>query len=152
MLQYLRKAGPFSAGTIENAVNDDRPPSAEEIAQRVVAVATAWNGSTELHVHLTISPGFHIQAHDVPGDLPLIATTLSVQDDPAAVVEYPPGEELKTPFADRPLQIYGGEVELVVRLSQLRRNGSKIVLRLAYQACDDSACLAPTVKVIAAGE
>ncbi|HWE01363.1 MAG TPA: DUF255 domain-containing protein [Tepidisphaeraceae bacterium] len=148
MLQYIRKAGPFSAGTDEDAVATERPLSAQEVAHQVVGAQSEWRGTDELHLHLKIADGFHVNAHDVSGDPVLIATSLNVVEDPTATVDYPPGEELKTPFADGPIRVYGGNVELVVRLSKVRHEGSTLRLRLTYQACDDSACLMPLTKEI----
>ena len=152
MLQYVRKAGPFSTAAGAEAIGTDRPLSAQEIAHRIVSVRSEWNGAHELHVQLNIAHGFHINAHDVSGNAFLIATSVNVVEDPTATVEYPPGQELKTPFANEPIRVYGGDVKLVVRLAKLQRDGSKLTLRLTYQACDDSACLAPVTKEIVIGE
>jgi hypothetical protein len=64
----------------------------------------------------------------------------------AVQVAYPPGEELKLPFADQPLRVYTGEVTLVAQFENPPSKGSKLPVQLSYQACDDRACLPPVVK------
>ena len=93
-----------------------------------------------------IRRGFHINAHVVGPGVPLIATTLTVQEIAEASVEYPPGEELRVAFTDKLIRVYSDDVTLVVRFPM----APKVSLRLSlfYQACDAAACLPPVTKQI----
>jgi uncharacterized protein YyaL (SSP411 family) len=154
--QYLRKAEPFtvSAATGEAAVGRgaERPMTPQEIAAGVVGVAARWASPVELHLRLNVLKGFHINAHhtDTNANLPLIPTTLAVVGEAArgAAVEYPPGEEQSFSFAERPIRVYSGDVTIVVRTVVSLPKGAAVRLNLSYQACDDSACLAPVTKQI----
>ncbi|MDB5289889.1 MAG: thioredoxin domain protein [Phycisphaerales bacterium] len=149
-LLLLRRAGPFTVSAAAHAA-EDRPLSPQQIAQGVVSIRTSWRGASELLVHLSILRGFHINAHDVGGNAPLIATTLNpTGDDARAAIEYPPGEETSLAFADNPIRVYSGDVTLAVRFPAPRRDGPAVKLAVSYQACDESACLPPTTRQIEA--
>ncbi|MDB5331909.1 MAG: hypothetical protein JWP03_3060 [Phycisphaerales bacterium] len=145
--QFLRRAEPFTVSA-EAQADADRPLSPQQIAQGVVSVSTSWRGPAELLVRLDILPGFHINAHEVEGDVPLIATALTLGDDAAATVEYPPGREMGFAFADKPIRVYDGDVTIVVRFGSPRREGMSAKLALSYQACDERACLPPVTKQV----
>src|SRR5204862_5194283 len=118
----------------------------------VVTASARWANPLELHVRLTILKGFHINSHDAGAskDLPLVPTTLSVVGEAgrSAAVDYPTGEEQSFSFARRPIRVYSGEVEMVVRLSTAPQKGSVARLNLSYQPCDESACLPPVTKQV----
>lgn len=145
--QFLRRAEPFTVSA-EAQADADRPLSPQQIAQGVVSVSTSWRGPAELLVRLDILPGFHINAHKVEGDVPLIATALTLGDDAGAMVEYPPGREMGFAFADKPIRVYDGDVTIVVRFASPRREGAPAKLALSYQACDERACLPPVTKQV----
>ena len=117
----------------------------------VVEVHAEWVTPRELRVRLDIAPPFHINAHETGvADIPLIPTNLSLPDDAKAVVEYPPGEDQRFAFSEEPLRVYSGRVTLAVRFTNDRRGQAPVRMRLSYQACDDSTCLAPVTKAIEA--
>ncbi|HWE97488.1 MAG TPA: DUF255 domain-containing protein [Tepidisphaeraceae bacterium] len=147
--QFLHRAEPFTVSADEQG-GEDRPLSPQQIAQGVVSVSTSWRGPAELLVKLDILPGFHINAHEVEGDVPLIATALTLGDDAAATVEYPPGREMGFAFADKPIRVYDGDVMIVVRFASPGREGMPVKLALSYQACDERACLPPVTKQVEA--
>jgi uncharacterized protein YyaL (SSP411 family) len=148
---YLRKDAPFRVAGHPNAGTADRPLTPQETAAGVVSVHAGWTPDrTQLHLKLGILKGFHINTNDPGGDgkVPLYATTVVFPGDPTgpADVEYPPGEALNFPFADRPVRVYTGEVTLVARMQSPPQKGSRLTVQLAYQACDDRSCLPPVVK------
>jgi uncharacterized protein YyaL (SSP411 family) len=143
---YLRRAEPFTVSAMKSPENADRPPTPEQIAAGVVSIQAEALSAAELHLHLTILDGFHINAH-VQGDAeePLIPTILSVEA-PGAIIEYPPGEEQAFAFATDPIRVYAGKVTLLVRFSPPPKPESTVRFRLSYQACDQSACFPPVTK------
>ena len=148
-LQYVRKAGPFTISPDSRISAETRPQAPHQTARDVVNASAAWAGPQELRVRLSITSGYHINAHDLSADLGLITTTLTVRDDPTAVVEYPRGEELTLNAGTLPTRVYSGNIEITVRLSSPPNAGQAVQMSLVYQACDDSACLPPTKIQIA---
>lgn len=150
-LLYLRRAEPFnvSAAAGPEDAGPDRPRSPEQISAGIVSVGGQWQSLAELHLVLKILEPFHINAHE-PGaaDAPLIPTTLTVNQDPNVTVEFPPGEERRFAFTDRPLRVYAGEVTVVVRFSPHAVPASTLRLNLTYQPCDESSCLPGISKQI----
>jgi DsbC/DsbD-like thiol-disulfide interchange protein len=105
--------------------------------------------SFEIAVVAKISPGFHINAH-VPSEDYLIPTKVTA-DLPSGVflveTTYPRGVMRSFRFSKTPLRVYEGS--FTVRM-KLRTNGTaptgpqKMPLTVAYQACNQDACLPPT--------
>jgi thiol:disulfide interchange protein DsbD len=96
-----------------------------------------------------ISPGFHINAH-VPSEDYLIPTKVTADLAPGVfLVEttYPRGVMRAFRFSKTPLRVYEGSFTVMMKL---RTSGTgpigpqKIALTLAYQACNQDACLPPT--------
>ena len=144
-LLYLRRHEAFAVSASAESSAVDRPASPRQLASGVVSAEARWMSAAELHLVLSILDGFHINAHNTGGDLPLIATTLTA-DVPGAVVEYPPGEEQRFAFSEQPIRVYSGEIMLLVRFPNPPHPDSSVRLSLTYQACDDSACLPPVTK------
>jgi uncharacterized protein YyaL (SSP411 family) len=143
---YLAQADPFTVSAAQTPNESDRPATPEQIAVGVVSIEAEALSAVELHLHLTILDGFHINAYE-PGetDVPLIPTTLSV-DSPGAAIEYPPGQDQGFGFATRPIRVYSGRVTILVRFSPPPKPESTLRFRLAYQACDQSACFPAVSK------
>ena len=144
-LVYLRTRGPFTVSASTDASAADRPASPRQLASGVLSAEPRWMSAAELHLVLSILDGFHVNAHDTGGDVPLIATTLTA-DVPGAVVEFPPGEERQFAFSEKPIRVYSREVTLLVRFPNPPHPDSSVRLSLTYQPCDDSACLPPVTK------
>ena len=89
-------------------------------------------------VRLKIAPGYHLNANPASGE-GLIATELRGSE--GVEVVYPGGHEARFVFADGPLRIYDGVVNL--RVNGWTEGHGPLTLR--YQACTDSACLAPVI-------
>ncbi|HET6246687.1 MAG TPA: DUF255 domain-containing protein [Tepidisphaeraceae bacterium] len=147
-LLFCRKSGAFTVSAYAESEEDSRPMTPTELAEGVVGAKAAWQSPTVVSVEVIIAPGYHINAYQVPADLSLIATRISAADDPAAEVDYPPGEELSVPFMDRPLQVYSGTIKIRVKFAEARESGKPLVLNLVYQACNDTSCLAPVTRQI----
>ena len=154
-LLYLRKTRqPFTVSAGEGADDADRPLSPQQVAAGVVSARGEWVSPRELHVHLGILRGFHINAHEpAAGDVPLIPTRLAVADGAdVAQIDYPPGEEQRFAFADQAVRVYGGNVTIAIRFLADQDPSALPKLTLSYQACDDSACLPPVTKQVGGAE
>jgi len=145
-LLYLLRAEPFTVSAVQESGQTDRPATPEQIAAGVVSIQAEAISAGELHLHLTILDGFHINAHDPGGDdVPLIPTTLSV-DETGATFEYPPAEAQRLGFAERLIRVYSSKVTIVARFSPPPKPGSTLRFSLMYQACDQSACFPPVAR------
>jgi uncharacterized protein len=147
-MQYVGAHGSF---TVEGATQaaGDRPLSPQELAASIVSMRGNWRSTTELELHVQVLPGFHINAHQVGHDF--VPAQLLVHRGNAVevdAIEYPPGEEQRFAFADKPLNVYSGEVVLLVRFKEPVAGKGVLGFGLQYQACDESACLQPVTKAI----
>jgi hypothetical protein len=146
---YLRDHEPFTVSASSQTGGVDRPLSPDQVAGEIVSLGAEWNDPQVLRVRVSILNGFHINTHESSAGL--LATQLSVSGGDAPQVEgidYPPGEEQRFAFADKPIRVYSGEVTIAVRFKGKLPSGSKVQLALRYQACDDSACLPPATKAL----
>jgi uncharacterized protein YyaL (SSP411 family) len=146
-LAYVDRVGPFTVEPASEADQANRPASPQELAERIVAIKASRKSPKLLEVELTIQPGWHLNAHDVDGAVPLIATSLKVARDDATIT-YPPGEERKFEFAGNPLRVYSGRVVIGLQFAREVHPDESVQLTLSYQACDDSTCLPPVNKRI----
>ena len=90
-------------------------------------------------LRLTIREGWHINANP-PSFKYLIAT--EVQGD-VWDVRYPQGDTFEFSFSDTALSVYSGTIAIRGEVDPGESD-----LRLVYQACDDTRCLAPVEKTI----
>jgi len=135
------------------------PPVVE--TRTVLATDAGHSGSTvEAAVEAEIASGYHINDHHPSLDY-LIPTELKLDPSKQVSVEkvvYPKGEPQKFAFADEPLSVYEGNLVVGAKLkiaSGLAPGVYTLKGKLAYQACNDHACLPPasapvtlTVKVV----
>ena len=103
----------------------------------------AWVNPKELHVQLIVQDGYHINAHHAEKDL--IATQLSVSGEEVEI-KYPEGERRKLAFADGETSVYSGTVSIEVRFKQSMTGRPPVRMGIAYQACDEEACLPVVTK------
>jgi hypothetical protein len=94
---------------------------------------------------LTIRDGWHVNAHPA-SDPSLVATEVASATGRLRSLRYPEGEDLKAAFADTPLRVYAGRVVISGEVDT--KGGAPPLLRLTYQACDESRCLAPVTREI----
>jgi DsbC/DsbD-like thiol-disulfide interchange protein len=140
------------------AAQDGTLPAASSVLQpqAYVSLQPVPRGRAfEIALVAKVSPGFHINAH-VPSEDYLIPTKITADFSPGIfLVEttYPRGVMRAFRFSKTPLRVYEGV--FTVRM-KLRANGTapigpqKIALTVAYQACNQDACLPPTkIPVIA---
>jgi DsbC/DsbD-like thiol-disulfide interchange protein len=100
-------------------------------------------------VVVEVLPGYHINDHHPSLDY-LIATEVKLEPSKQVTVidiTYPKGELKKFPFSDTLLSVYEGTVQVDVALQVERKappGNYEVKGQLAYQACNDHACLPPT--------
>ncbi len=123
---FLHAAQEFSGGEI----------GTRQYAARGKLRLDARRDDLALRVQLQIAPGWHVNGH-VPTLPNLIGTVLAgsgVQD-----IEYPEAAMQALGFADQPLAVYAGSIEISARLP----DRAPVVLQLRLQACSDRICLPP---------
>jgi len=133
------------------------PPAAKVLQpQAYVSLQPVPRGRAfEIAVVAKISPGFHINAH-MPSEDYLIPTKITADVAPGMfLVEttYPRGVMRAFGFSKTPLRVYEGS--FTVRM-KLRATGAaplgpqKLALTVAYQACNQDACLPPAKLAVTA--
>ncbi len=134
-----------------------KPPAATQTgkvsSESVVKITTQLvklpvNGSAEAIVHITIQPGYHINANP-PTYTYLKATELALPETEGVTVgfiKYPKPMTRKFSFAEKPLDVYEGETELKVLLKAAKSSkpgNHSVAGKLRIQACDDQVCYPP---------
>lgn len=150
--RQLRLRGAFVVPAMPVAQREPAPVSPADQADAVVQVGGRWESETRCVVMLHIADGYHLNAARVPDGL--IATQLRVAEpgrELVAAVTLPPGVEKTYSFADQPLEVYEGLVELTIDLARPLEPLQTIPLTLIYQACTDSACLPAVTKTFDVG-
>ena len=142
----------FTILTVKATAQDNAFPAAASVLQpqAYVSLQPVPRGrSFQIAVVAKISPGFHINAHQ-PSEDYLIPTKVMADLSPGVfLVEttYPRGVMRAFRFSKTPLRVYEGSFTVLMKL---RANGTaplgpqKIGLTVAYQACNQDACLPPT--------
>ena len=96
-------------------------------------------------VMLSIEPGFHVNAN--PATYPyLIATEVTADKIEGLEVGkpiYPPAKKKKFEFADEPLAVYEGQVEIKLPLKVASKGSRSLPLQVRVQACDHEKCFPP---------
>jgi hypothetical protein len=123
--------------------------SRQYAAHGKVVVNAVVESEQNLALHLTIQPGWHINAHQ-PLQEYLIPTVLKLQGDVEGwrieQAEYPQAKLRKLGFQQEQLALYEGQFKINVALSRTEQVLSADGLppiELHLQACSDSVCLAP---------
>jgi uncharacterized protein len=141
---YLKDNEPITVGP--GPWRGERPASPQEVAANVVSMQAAWVNPKELHVQLAIADGYHINAHRAEKDL--IATQLSVPGQEVESIDYPQGERRKFDFAEDEIHVYSSAVTIAVKFKKNMTGQPPVRMAIAYQACDEQACLPPITKQI----
>jgi hypothetical protein len=104
--------------------------------------------SAELAIPISIQPGYHVNANPATFDY-LIATEVTVDKSDGLTFGkpvYPAAEKRKFQFAEQPLAVYEGNIQIKLPL-QAASNATKgtrtLALHLRVQACDEEKCFPP---------
>ena len=125
-------------------------PSQISSSAEVVKVFAHFVPSSETpgSVELVIAPGFHVNAN--PATFPyLIATEVQPgQLDGVTVsdkIKYPPGVLKKFQFADQPLSVYEGHVNIPIpfKITKPATTQRLLPIKVRVQACDEEKCFPP---------
>jgi len=105
-------------------------------------------GSGDAIVRLTIQGGYHINAN--PPTYPYLKATeleiLPSQGISVEFVHYPASLQRKFEFAEKPLDVYEGAIELKARLKAdkaVQKGEQSVPAKLRIQACDEQVCYPP---------
>ena len=145
----------FLAGCSKPAPNQGPAPS--QTSQREVrssadvvsfgGTGTAMSGDNngDALVMLNIEPGYHVNAN--PATYPyLIATEVTagkVEGIEVGKAAYPPAKKQKFEFADEPLAVYEGQVEVRLPIKVASKGSRSLPLTVRIQACDHEKCFPP---------
>ena len=145
-LHYVAQHGAIDVEASAQRAESDRPLSPPDMAQRVLAVRAGWHDPNLLELRLQVLRGFHINSNQpaagmIATELRPIGTRTDVES-----IEYPPGEPQRFAFAEETINVYQGEVRILIRFSAPKSGKPPVRFGLYYQACDDSACLPPVTK------
>ncbi len=138
------------------SIEDGLPVSIPELdASQALVTATAKiktrtkGNQIDVEVQVKIAAGWHINANPAGQDN-LIPTTITVDKDALIEinnVKYPKGKSMKFEFSPESVNVYDGTFTIPLKLKQkpdtLIKKGVPIILKLNYQACNDTECLLP---------
>jgi DsbC/DsbD-like thiol-disulfide interchange protein len=116
--------------------------------------ATHADSIVKIAILAQVAAGYHINDHKPSLDY-LIPTKLEFDPSDQFTVKsvvYPKGTLKKFPFSDVPLSVYEGKVIVGMLLQAAKTVAAgtyTLKAKLAYQACNDHACFAPTSVPIA---
>lgn len=103
--------------------------------------------SAVVKLRAKITPGYHINSNK-PHEEYLIPLRLLLGAEPLTVeaIKYPTPHDEKYSFSEKPLSVLTGDFDIAVTLkapATLTPQMHVLVGKLRYQACSDTACLAP---------
>ena len=138
------------------SIEDGLPVSIPELdASQALVTATAKiktrtkGNQIDVEVQVKIAAGWHINANPAGQDN-LIPTTITVDKDALIEinnVKYPKGKSMKFEFSPESVNVYDGTFTIPLKLKQKPNTTIKknvpIILKLNYQACNDTECLLP---------
>ncbi len=103
--------------------------------------------SATLKIHGKVLPGYHANSNK-PHEEYLIPLKLTLDAAPLQVesIEYPKGQDQKYSFSEKPLNVLTGDFDIIVKLKAPANSQPQMHMlagKLRYQACSETACLAP---------
>jgi uncharacterized protein YyaL (SSP411 family) len=102
------------------------------------------DGWRPFRLEIQVEQGWHLQAN--PASEPyLFPTTLRSKQVTLRNVRYPEGKPLKSKFAETPIAVYDGTVEITGEVEGTDVHGTLV---LTFQVCDDFRCLPETTREV----
>ena len=137
---FVLLAAPMTVAQAPDQVVKAKVTMASQVVQQKSVIRAA--------VVAEVDPDYHINDHH-PSLNYLIPTEVKLEPAKQVTVQsitYPAGGPKKFAFSDAPLSVYEGTLRIDVALQVDRRaplGDYKLKGQLAYQACNDHACLPP---------
>jgi len=100
-------------------------------------------------IHLQIAAGWHINAHQPKSNflIPTDVQATRAEQPIELMLDYPAPAMLEAGWAEGPLAVYRGDIDIHAKATRGNLEGSRF--RLHLQACDDhGVCLAPATLVV----
>ena len=123
--------------------------SSDVVSVAGTGTAMKSNSEGEAMVLLNIEAGYHVNAN--PATYPyLIATEVfadKIDGLDVAKPIYPPAKKQKFEFADEPLAVYEGQVEVKLPLKVATKGTRTLPLQVRVQACDHEKCFPPATLI-----
>lgn len=122
--------------------------SADVVKVSGSGVDLSGGGSAELAIPVSIQSGYHINANPATFDY-LIATELTIDKSDGITFGkpvYPAAEKRKFQFAEQPLAVYEGNVQIKLPLQaapKAAKGKRSLAAHLRVQACDEEKCFPP---------
>lgn len=128
--------------------------SADVVTVRSADVSIPAGGKADATVTLSVSPGYHVNANPATFSylIPTAVNPGTVEGVIAGKPIYPVAQKKKFQFAEEPLAVYEGEVQIRLPL-RVEANAGKgarsLLVDVRVQACDSEKCYAPdTLKTM----
>ena len=119
--------------------------SADVVTLGGTGTAITGGNDGEALVMLNIETGYHVNAN--PATYPyLIATEVTADKVEGLDVGkpiYPPAKKQKFQFADEPLAVYEGQIEVRLPIKVAGKGTRSLPLNIRVQACDHEKCFPP---------
>jgi hypothetical protein len=123
--------------------------SADVVKASAANVSVAAGSSTDAVITLSISSGFHVNANPATFDY-LIATAVTpgkAEGINAGKPAYPASQKKKFQFAEEPLAVYEGDVQVKLPIGTdpgTAKGARAMPLDVRVQACDHEQCFPPS--------
>lgn len=144
----------FTAACGGQPGNETVRTSADVVKVSAPGIVVTNGSSAELSIPISIQPGYHVNANPATFDY-LIATEVTVDKSDGLTFGkpiYPASEKRKFQFAEQPLAVYEGNVQIRLPL-QAAPNAAKgtrsLAVHLRVQACDEEKCFPPDTLQVA---
>jgi len=122
--------------------------SAAVVKVRTEPVTISSGGETTATVTLSISSGFHVNANPATFSY-LIPTEVTAENSEQINVDkaiYPAAQTKKFQFAEKPLAVYEGEIQIKIPLrakANSAKGSTSLPIKVRVQACDNEQCFPP---------
>jgi hypothetical protein len=145
--------------TVIHSGNDDAHPSASPaqagisssasvVKVQPASISIPAGGNADATVTLSVSPGYHINAN--PATFSYLIPTAVNPGTTGGIIAgkpiYPTAQKKKFQFADEPLAVYEGEVQIRLPLrveANAGKGAQSLPIEVRVQACDSEKCYAP---------
>jgi hypothetical protein len=119
--------------------------SADVVRLEGSGMAMSQPGAGEVLIVFTVDENYHVNAN--PATYPyLIATEITTDKVDGLQVEkpiYPAAEKKKFEFAEEPLAVYEGRVQITLTFTATQKGKISLPYHLRVQACDTEKCFPP---------